>query len=170
MQKASIWEWLWRTEHDQGLPGTARLSWIRILSNFRQKQNKCLGLAAGTLGNTTVNSRLERFRGKFSHCLGKVARGLALSWESTGGRATLQTMEMRRKGLERSRRTSVIVCIHYRFLTPKETITPVKIYYCRVFHFLNRKNDDNPSQRFEQDVCITMTSFWGLLQSFQACI
>ena len=43
---------------------------------------------------------------------------------------------------ERSRKVStrsVIVCIHYRFLTPKETITHMKIYYCRVFHFFKQK-------------------------------
>ena len=74
---------------------------------------------------------------------------------------------------ERSRKVStqsVIVCIHYRFLSLKETITPMKIYYCRIFHFFDRKNDDHPSQRFEQDVCITMTYFWGLRQFPAVCL
>lgn len=135
LAKASIWEWLRRTRHDQGVLGMASLSWIRILSNLRRKQNKCLGLATGTLGNTTINSCLNKFQWKFSHRW-KSCPGLPLSWESTGDHSVLLFKQW--KCRERSRKVSmwsVIICIYYRCLTPKETITHKKIYYCRISIF-----------------------------------
>ena len=63
-----IWEWLWRTRPRQGsLAGVGYLGYAFFpTSRTKTKQNKCFGITAGSLGNTTIIRCLEEFQWKIT--------------------------------------------------------------------------------------------------------